>query len=289
MTDEIKTQFSSAIRAVRVTDFVSHKDYLQAIFTVVKAEQRRYSYLQFAEDLGFSKTNVMHLIINGRRPLTSKAGARIIKALNLSGVHKRYFETLVNYANADKSTDRELLFQELLALKNKTLKSALAQNQLEFFQEWFYPVIFEMLRRPDFASDGQWIASQLRPRVRPEQARRALDLLETLGLARYDAEKRRHVPVSQQLTTGAEIASLAVTRYHQRMIDLGKEAVTNIDEQERDISAITICVSAEMAAKIKREVQEFRRKILALADEDPAPDRVHQLNIQFFPVTGKRS
>ena len=278
----------AAAAKIAVTDFLAYKDYLQAVYKATKKHLGHYSYLQFAEDLGFSRTNVIHLIATGKRKLTNKASQRLVEALGLSGIQRRYFETLVNYQNAQKLADREALFAQLVHIKSKTLKSGLTEAQLEFFQDWYCPIILEMMRLPDFCSDAHWLAEQLRPRIRPEQARRALDLLERLGLARFDASKRRHVPSSEQFTTGDEIASIAVVRYHQKMIELGRESITSFEEFERDVSSVTISVSEASAARIKSEIQSFRKKIMAIADEDADGDRVRQLNIQFFPVTVRK-
>ena len=71
------------------------------------------------------------------------------------------------------------------------------------------------------------------------------------------------------------------------MIDLGKEAITSFGEAERDISAIAIAVSSDTGARIKSEIQAFRKRILTLADEARDTQRVYQMNIQFFPVSTK--
>ena len=173
-------------------------------------------------------------------------------------------------------------------MKNRTLNSLLEQAQLAFFQEWYHPVIYEMMRLPDFSSDPYEIAERIKPRIRPEQARKSLELLEKLGLAKYQEVQKRHVATSQQVTTGDEIASIAVVRYHQRMIELAKESITSFEEIERDISAITIAISTETAEKIKHEIQVFRKKMMALADESQETQQVYQLNFQFFPVSVKK-
>ena len=285
--NEIQAAIKNAVDSLLVTDHLAYKDYLQAIYVLVKKQLRSYSYLQFAADLGFPRSNVIHLMICGRRKLTSKAAVRIVDSLQLSGIQKNYFETLIRYENSINPDERKDFFQALLLMKNQTVKSALAQSQMTFFHEWYHPVIYEMMRFPDFSSDPYSIAERIKPRIRPEQARKSLDLLEKLGLAVFDGVARRHVPTSNQVTTGDEIASIAIVRYHQRMIDLGKEAITSFGEAERDISAIAIAVSSDTGARIKSEIQAFRKRILTLADEARDTQRVYQMNIQFFPVSTK--
>lgn len=285
MSETSKDILAQASAAVLVTEHLDYKDYLTALYKWLKGYLKRYSFLQFAADLGFPKTNVMHLVVVGKRPLTNKAADRIIAAIELRGVERRYLETLVRYNNSRKTNEREELFQDLVDLKARTLKTALEKSQLEYFSEWYYPIIREMMLLPQFKSDPEWIADHLLPRVRPEQVRKALELLESIGLAKMDPASGRHTPTMNQVTTGDEISSLAVVRYLQRVIDLGKESITTIDEMKRDISALSVCVSPAIATRMKREIQAFRKKLLAMADECKDPDSVYQLNLQFFPVT----
>jgi len=282
----LNPDIASKLKMVVVASkFLDYRDYLKALYVFLKAELRGYSYLRFAEDLGFSRTNVLHLIIQGRRPLTSKAAAKITAALGLLGMQKSYFATLVQYQNERDPRRREELFGALLEMKSKTLVSTAAKAQLEFFSEWFHPAIFEMTNMDEFRSDPKWIADHLQLRIRPEQVRKSLQLLEALGLIRFDAKAGRHYPTASGVTTGDEIASVAVLRYHQKLIDMGKESLTMVDEAERDISAITICVSREQAAKIKAEIQTFRKRLMAMAEDSEDMEAVYQMNVQLFPLT----
>ena len=90
------------------------------------------------------------------------------------------------------------------------------------------------------------------------------------------------------ITTGNDVASMALVRFHQRMIELGRESITTIDQKRRDIGAITVCVSDRMAQRMKEEVQAFRKRLLRMAEESEInrdPDQVYQVNIQMFPMS----
>src|SRR5207245_2584539 len=105
-------------------------------------------------------------------------------------------------------------------------------------------------------------ASKVFPRIRPEQARRSLALLTELGFIVYDDQQERHVLCQETVSTGDEVQSMFVVRYHQKMIEIGRESITLVHESERDVSAITVCVSTEASEKMKREIQLFRKQML---------------------------
>ena len=77
-----------------VVNYLDYKEYLKSLYRALKEKKKKYSYIQFSDDLGFSKTNVIHLMIRGKRPLTVKSAKRISQSLGLAGTQKRYFELL---------------------------------------------------------------------------------------------------------------------------------------------------------------------------------------------------
>jgi uncharacterized protein (TIGR02147 family) len=271
---------------VSVSRFLDYKEYLQAVYEAIKQELGKYSYLNFSDDLGFSKTNVLHLIIKGKRPLTSKAAVRIADILQLGSKDRKYFEDLVAYHNSRDSVERELLFQDLLELKTKEVRSEDALlAQLEFFSEWYHSAIYELCFTQNFSSEPKQLAASLTPRIRPEQARKSLELLERLNLLSRDEETGSYKPTHSRISTGDEIASLAITRYHQRMIELGKESLTSIQAQARDVSSVSIAIPSSLLPEIKKEISVFRKKLLSMAEQAQNADVVYQTNIQFFPLS----
>ncbi len=271
--------------AIKPSRHLDYKAFLQACFNFIKDQKESYSYIQFAEDLGFSLTNVMHLIIRGRRRLSTKAAAKISVLLNLKGFERQYFETLVEHNNARLPQDRDALFARLVALKNKEIQNPIVQDQLDYYTSWYHPVIRELIGLSPVKRGDASFVDCIQPRVLPEQGRRSLELLQSLGLIRYDEEKDQYIQVSKNISTGDEIRSLAVIGYHKEVIEIGRDSMTTIAAQRRDIGAVTIAIDEATAQRIKTEIQNFRKALIAIADECKNPDQIYQVNIQLFPFT----
>lgn len=287
MKDEHKSLLKEVCQHIRPSLYLESASFLEDVFQWIKFRSKNYSYISFADDLGFSKTNVVHLMIRGKRRLSPKGVSRITDALNIRGSERLYLETLVRYQNARLSADRELFFSRLMELKSKSLSSPIEQNQLEYYSEWFHPVIRELVGMKGFNPDPHWIVKHIEPRVLPEQARKSIALLQQLNLIKKSDSGEGFELTSQHVSTGDEIASHAVVRYHQKTIEIGRESVTNFDHTERNVSAVTISISSETFEKIAEEISDFRKRILEISEQDASPDRVYQLNIQFFPFTHK--
>src|SRR4051812_48079841 len=87
-------------KQVPVTGYLDYRSYLQELYARAKAATSPYSYLQFAEDLGFSSNNMIRLVIAGQRRLADKSAQTIVKTLGLHHADRKYFLAMVKHATS---------------------------------------------------------------------------------------------------------------------------------------------------------------------------------------------
>ena len=266
--------------------FLDYRKFLAALYEQSTQIDSALTYKQFAELLGFPASNVLDHVIKGRRPLSTKGGERINRSLYLKASERDYLLELIQYTNSRSSTERDAAFENMLSLKDKALPEDLSKSELEYFTEWYHMVIGEMTKLVNFNSDPEWIAKTIVPRIRPEQARKSLDLLMDLGIIEYDKKNKRHVRTSKDPSTGHETEGLAVTSFHKQMSDISKNAL-KMNEGVRDLSAMTLCLDEKTFEEIKTSIHKFQRKVLEQDGKVKSPETVYQLNIQLFPFMEK--
>jgi uncharacterized protein (TIGR02147 family) len=284
MNESSKLVIKRAASKVKVTGFVDHKDYLARVYRDVKEELGSYSYIRFAEDLGFGTTNMMRLVIVGERPLTVKAAQKIADAFDLHGDERRYFTTVVDYAHERDPATRDKLFAQLMSYKSRVAPETLDANQLEYFSEWYNPVLREMTMLPDFQADPEWIRARLRFPLHMGEIKRALELLVKLGYVRRDEKSGRHSRSAEKVHTPFEVDSLAIVRYHQKLMEIARESITRVKEDEREVSALTACIPTAAIPELKRRISQLLDEMEAQESRDSG-GQVYQLNVQLFPFT----
>ncbi len=283
-----RPELKKARKEIKVTAFLDYKEYLASLYQSQKSNMRSYSYAQFAEDLGFSKSNVIWLVITGRRKLSGQAVQRILDVLGLSGIERKYFITLVHHNNARLGSVREKYQEQLFDLKTKELLIPDEQEKLEYFGEWYYPVIREMMGSGEFRADPAWIASKLYGKLLPKEIIFSIRLLEKLGLIVYDQDKGRYIQAGGQIKPDRKVGKMASVRFHEKMLDIAKESITRVPSSRRDYNALTLCISEESANKVRELVREFCEKVFELEKNalgQGEADQVYQLNVQLFPFT----
>lgn len=278
-------------RTVRVVDFLNYRDYLQKLYEVQKSEDATYSYWQLAQDLGFAKSNVLWLVINGRRKLTVLTSTRIADNLKLSGADRRYFQMLVRYNNARLNHERDSLLQQLLAIKSETVTDQQDVRVLEYFSEWYHPVIRELIGLGSISATPESIAEQLYPRLLPKEIERSIELLESLGL--IVRQGNRLVRSKEDVVVTKGVGRHIAIRYHQKMMDAAKTALEVAPKDLREYNSLTVNLTPKVMNQAKEIIQEACRKVLALegqargnaAGEGDVDNLVFQLNFQLFPFT----
>lgn len=130
------------------------------------------------------------------------------------------------------------------------------------------------------------MARRFDPPLTAKQARDSVEMLLRLGLLRQD--KGRYSAASGILTTGDEVASMAVAQFHKTVMDLVKRSIDKHPSPSRDISGVTMSLSQQGYKRIKSEISAFRKKVMAIAAEDCEEDMVYQLNLHFIPLTRNR-
>lgn len=288
----------NAARNIRVTEYLHYRELLSELYSKTKSQADSYSYLKFADQLGFGSTNVLRLIIIGERHLTSKAARKISLALNWRNYQRLYFETLVEYNNARSPDLREQLFARLLQYKGQSNPDQSNDMQFEYFNEWHTPVIREMLGLDDMQNTSEAIQKRLKFPLRLDEINRSVETLMKINAIQWDEQTGRYVLKDRHIITEGDLDSLAIVRFHQKMIEIAKESITRIDEDQREIGAATILLPKSSIADIKQKVQQFLRSLLEYEEEiktkekhgvhvDEKEKEIFQVNVQFFPFTGK--
>ena len=133
----------------------------------------------------------------------------------------------------------------------------------------------------------QELALFLNPRITLPQAKQAIQLLLSMQLIELD-EKGFYRSVNKAIFSGSEISSLFVHQFQKQMMDLGKDALDHYSTERRNVSCMTMSVSAEGLERIISKIDLFRKEVVDIIRSDEGETMVCQMNIQFFPLSKEK-
>jgi uncharacterized protein (TIGR02147 family) len=267
--------------------YTDYRRFLLDFFAEKKRANPRYSLRMLAERSGFKARDYLLRVMKGERNLSRAGAEQLSRFFRFSEKQEEYFQLLVQFNQADTGLEKEDLYRRLSEIQKYGAHQKLRQDQFEYLSAWYHSALRSLL--PVLPGGEAWeeTARLLDPPLTPKQARDSVELLLRLGLLERDGRGRYSV-AHKALSTGDEVASVAVAGFHKATMDLAKRSIERHPAAARDISGVTMSISQSGFRRIKSEIQACRKRIMAIASQDSGEDMVYQLNLHFFPLTRMR-
>jgi uncharacterized protein (TIGR02147 family) len=267
--------------------YLDFRAYLRDWFEARRAEDPAFSKRQFARLAGKSSPGLLTEVMDGDRQLTPAMVESFGSALGLSRSEKDFFDSLVQLAQSTDSKTRNHAWERISAVKAFQEARRIEGHAFHYLSHWWYPVVRELAHRPDFVADPAWIAKRIRPPVTEPQARRALEVLQELGLLAPDGSGRLR-PTEAVVTTPHEVSGLAVHNYHRGMLERAIDAIDRFPQEERHFLAATISIPHALVDELKQELNSLQERVLDLANRfEGSADEVVQVEFLMFPLSDR--
>lgn len=277
-------QETGLLKAPLVFEYDNYRSFLRDYYTYQKQNNAAFSLRGFSRRAGFRSPSFYKMLVEGQRNLSDEGVEKFCKAIGFPTVEAEFFRTLVSFNQSETVELKERRARELLKSKAFQHLKPLTKAKFQYWSCWYHIAIRELVSLPGFQEDPKWIAAVLRPTISADEARAALDQLLQLGVIERDAQGKLKLSHGQ-VTSGDEVVNVSIAQFHREMIQKAKESIDRFEKKDRQVSSITISLSAEGEEHLKMVLHHFRKEILAIANQYPDPTRVCQINFQLFPLT----
>lgn len=241
-----------------------------------------FSWREFSKKAGFSSPSYMKVVCDGKSKLSRIGVERTGEAMGLVGFEMDYFRAMVEFGQAETESEKKSAYENMLAIAKVHKVRVMEGDLFEFYDSWQNPVVRELAPLMPGATPGE-IAKQCYPEISAAEVQQSLNFLTKAGLL-----KKNNDGVLVQSETSVkgtpDATRLALRGMHRMMSKLATPAI-DLPVEERHFSGITMGLSRESYNKIENLLDEFRRKIVAIAAEDKNIEQVYRLNLQLFPLT----
>jgi uncharacterized protein (TIGR02147 family) len=268
---------------ISVFSYTDYRLFLKDFYEKARIADPKFSHRFISKQVGASSSGWFADLLKFRANLPGTYLVKLVKMMDLDGAEAGYFEALVQYNQAGSLEERNHHFKKLLSFKEMTAE-LVGEEKFEYYSKWYYSAIRELLFFHEFQGDYGALAKKLDPPIQTSQAREAVKLLETLGFLRKDAQGTYH-PDASTLKKDSSFKSLYAVNFLKANMELGIQALEKFQKEQRHISGMTLSFSEKGFHKALLEIESLRKKLVALMEEDPQPEKVYQINLQLFPIT----
>jgi uncharacterized protein (TIGR02147 family) len=267
-----------------VFSFLDYRAFLRQAFDARKSKSAKFSYRYLAGKTGLNAGFLLR-VMKGERNLSLNHAMKIAEAFGLGKKESEYLELLILFNQADVPKEKLMYHKKLLAFPKTKIKTV-EPAQFDFYDKWYYTAIREVLNFHPFRGDFEKLAGMLEPAIKPAEAGNAVDVLAKLGFLRK-GPSGSYALDSQFIGSGPAVPATVIHKYQLATMELAMGALGRFSREERDVSTVSLSLSAKGLEAVKERTREFRKGLMEIADGDTAADRAFQLNIQLFPVSRK--
>jgi uncharacterized protein (TIGR02147 family) len=273
---------------VDIFTYTDYRSFLKDWFEWRKEANHGFSFQALAEQAGFRNKGFLHNVMSGKKNLSGPSALQLAQALGLRDSGAQYFESLVAFNQASTAQERDVLFQRLQTIRT-TRKGVGAvretrADQVEYYSVWYHSAVRSLLDMHDFGEDWAALAKAVYPRITPRQARESVELLLRLGLITRAASGRFALS-APTISAGPEILQLGYQRFQLEMNERARRAVESLPKQHRHVSGSTLGISRVSYQRCCEEIDAFRQRLLAIAENDSGADECYQLTVNLFPMS----
>ena len=266
-------------------EIVEYTDYRKYIRDYYEERKRSsvFSWQKFAQDAGFSSAVFLQYVCEGKKNLSVGSAGSVANAMGLVGFEYEYFVLMVSYAHAKSNEAKKAAFEERCALANAHKVRVLGDEEFKYFKSWKNSVIRELAPHMPGAKPLE-MAHACKPKISAAEVSETLDFLVKAKLLKKDRSGNYQQTDKTIKMAPVEAVPLAARDLQRQM---GEFALKSIDLpiSERMMSGYTLGLTRRAYERIKKETEDYYRRVVAIATEEDETEQVYRLNVQLFPLS----
>jgi uncharacterized protein (TIGR02147 family) len=264
--------------------YIDFRKYLSDYYLEKKNSTRHFSYRFFADKAGIKSPVFLKQVIDGERNLTRPAIEKFMLALGLNKKECLFFKNLVLFNQSRTALEKQECYSVMLSMMDQVQERQIAGDQYLYFEKWYHSAIRELVCLFDFQDDFDLIAKTVKPRIKVNEAKKAIRLLSRLKLiARQKDGTYRQT--DSAIISNDDMVALARRSFNSEMLLLARNANETFPPAERNISGITMGISRPCYDVLLAEMAAFKERVKAIVNQDEQSTNVYQFNLQFFPLS----
>jgi uncharacterized protein (TIGR02147 family) len=267
-----------------IYEYTNYRAILQDFYHEKKEKKTSFSYQCFAAKAGFKSKSSLANITSGRQSLSTSRIYEVAQAMGLGKRETEYFDALVRFNEAKTVEEKEFHFARMRNLARRSSAAKLMENQFDYYSTWYHCAVRELATMIDFGENWAQLAAAVDPQITVAQAKSSVELLLGLGMLKK-SPAGKYYQTEAMLSTGDEINSFALQKYHREHLRLAGESIDRHPRHVRDISSITAGLSQQGLRQVKYEIQQFRKRLLDVIAADVPAESVYQIAFQFYPLS----
>ncbi|MBD3419091.1 MAG: TIGR02147 family protein [Chitinivibrionales bacterium] len=269
---------------ISIFDFSDPMEYLNAVIEEKRRQSNGCTLRSISNKLGYKSSASLSLILRGKMRISERTKKNLITYLKLNKAEAEYFLLLVCSGQAENPLEKQALLASVHE-KQSASPRAVHSGQYSLYSKWYLNALRNVLTYIDVKKNYRQIAGHFSPPLTTEQVKQGLQQLLRLDLIHRD--KKGFLRPKDRLISTTKKGNLEkmLRRYHTQSLELGKKAVKKVPDPYKQMSTLTVSLSAGGLHKALDTVGRCRKKILKIVEEEKNANATFHFIFNTFPVT----
>ena len=265
-----------------IVEYTDYRKFIQDYYDERKRDSA-FTWREFAQNAGFASAIFLKYVAEGKKNLSVSAASSVANAMGLAGFEKTYFVLMVTYAHAKGDEAKMAAFEKRCALARAHKVRVLGGEEFDYYKSWKNPLLRELAPHMPGARPAE-MARACKPKISTAEAVETLEFLEDANLLKKD-RNGNYVQTDKSISMGSvDAVPIAAKDLQRQMGELAVKAL-DLPLAERSMSGVVVGLTQDAYERIKKELLECRRRVIAIATESSETQRVYRLNLQLFPIS----
>ncbi len=165
------------------------------------------------------------------------------------------------------------------------------QTDYSFNFDFYSILLWELMGMKDFQSESAWIKKRAYWPLVTDKIEKTLATfvdLKMVSLAFSDSKTKQLVRSKEIIPSRYRVCGSDFEPFFQESLSLALKSIERIPQKRRFLQALTTAISEDHVSEIRSKIQNFNHDIISSIDNNNDDYEVHQLNLQFFPMTRRK-
>lgn len=235
-----------------------------------------YSMRSFARDLNIDPSSLSK-VMNGKRIPDLELVQQILEKLNQS---PEEIEKICSKIEQEKN-----IKSFKISTPRKEYKST-PEIVFKIISDPIHYTFLELIKLNSGEFDTQFFTKKLK--VSDARIGEVLNNLQQAGLIKIEDDHISDLTAGfSSHEIGLEQTNMANKEYQKSLLELSKEAIDEVEMENRDHSAIVFATNQRKIYEAKGIIKKFRQSLCDFLEDVDEKDSVYALHVGLFPVTKK--
>jgi uncharacterized protein (TIGR02147 family) len=159
----------------------------------------------------------------------------------------------------------------------------LGNDEFDYFKSWKNPVLRELAPHMPGAKPLE-IAHACSPKISAAEVTETLNFLVKKKLLKKDKDGNYHQTDKTITMANTDAVPVAARELQRKMGEFAIKAI-DLPLSERTMSGFVLGLTERSYERIRKEMADFYRRVVAIATEEDETERVYRMNMQLFPLS----